>query len=196
MPNHNDSAFNAFSTETRLMLLEMKEELRKDVREAANGVLVEMRERLERNADERALFNTTLQDRLNHIEKITTETRADGRETKEFARKTNGRVNEHERILLGTEGSGEDGLMSKVNKNSKFIAWMMSAGGAWLGFIMLLWMLWGPEIQSRGILNRPASDFVEFVDKRIQQWLPQSDKPAQPAPNLAPNNKNGSANPN
>ncbi len=183
-----EDKFNAFSTEIRLALLTLKAEVSKEIRDASTGVLIEMRERLDRNADERALYNHTLDGRLQHIEKISSETR-------DFARETNGQVSKHKNLLFGEDG-GEDGLITKVGKTTKWIAWLVAAGGAWISALGLLWMIWAPEIQARGILNRPASDYVDFVDARIKQWLPYTEKPSQPPPNLVPNNKNGTTNPN
>ncbi len=183
-----EDKFNAFSTEIKLALLTLKAEVSKEIREASNGVLTEMRERLDRNADERALYNHTLDGRLQHIEKISSETR-------EIARDTNGQVSKHRNILFGEDG-GDQGLIGKTEANTKWRNALIAMGGAWIGFLGLMWMVWAPEIQARGILNRPASDYVEFVDARIKQWLPDHPKPLAPAPNLQPNNRDGTKNPN
>lgn len=182
------SDFDGFSTEIRLALLTLKEDIRTEVKEAATGVLTEVRERLQRNEEERNTFYRETKEDIKEIKEI-------GKETRELAKKTNGRVDRHQEILLGVSGSGEDGALSKIAKNSKFIAWLIAAGGAWMGALAILWMVWGPEVQSRGILNRPATDYVEFVDARIKQWMPGVEKPMASPPNLTPN-KNGVATPN
>ncbi len=184
-------AFDAFKTDLKLAMLTLKNELQKDIRQASEGVLIEVRERLGRNADERKLYNDTLDDRLKHIDKV-------AQETRDFARETNGQVKEHKRILKGDEeDKSDEGLIGKVRSNTLWRNALITAGGMVSFFGAMMWMGYGDAIRDRGIINRPASDYVEFVDIRIKQWLgPNFDKPTQPPPNLVPDNKNGTKNPN
>ena len=182
-------AFDAFKTDLKLAMLTLKNELQKDIRQASEGVLTEVRERLLRNSDERSLYNTTLDQRLQHIDKV-------AQETRDLARETNGQVKDHKRILKGEDGDGEGGLIKQVKSNTTWKNAIVTAGGVVAFFSWTAWMVWGDLVRERGLINRPASDYVEFVDARIKQWLPERDKPYQPAPNLVPKNKDGTSNPN
>ncbi len=186
----SDSAFDAFKTDLALAMLTLKQELQKDIRTASEGVLIEVRERLDRRSDESKLYNDTLNTRLQHIDKV-------AQETRDLARETNGQVKEHKRILKGDEeDKDDDGLIGKVRSNTTWRNALVTAGGVVTFFAWTAWMVWGDTVRERGLINRPASDYVEFVDARIKQWLPDHAKPLATPPNLVPNNKNGSTNPN
>ncbi len=106
-------------------------------------------------------------------------------------------MKEHKRILKGDEDDkSDDGLIGKVRSNTNWRNALVTAGGVVTFFAWTAWMVWGDSIRDRGLINRPASDYVEFVDARIKQWLPDQPKPNAPPPNLVPNNKNGTTNPN
>lgn len=161
--------FDAFSTELRLALLTLKNEVSKEIRESSAGVLTEVRERLGRHETERGGFYKDTREKLETIE--------------DLARETNGQVIKHKTILFGEEGA-QDGLISQVKSNTKWRNALVSAGGVVTFFAWIVWIMYGDDIRSRGMINRPAEDYKLYIDERIHQWIPEQPKPVVPPPAL------------
>ena len=88
--------------------------------------------------------------------------------------KTNGRVDALEKVC-GDEKSGLCGevatLKTAKTRALQTIAILTTIGG-------VLWVAWGDEIKARGLLNRPAAELRDIVERKVAERVkPEALKP-------------------
>lgn len=97
-----------------------------------------------------------------------------------LAESTNGKVTKHETAIYGPSGTG--GLCGDVKSLLDARLYVTVLVGFLATTIGIVWMIYGPEIKERGILNRTIAESVQLIDSRVHKWFP-----AQPAPADSPN---------
>ena len=118
----------------------------------------EMRERL-RTADEER------KNQYNFQKTEFREIRESIEELKMLARETNGQVQRHKEEIYGTPN--EDGMKKSVRSLLDSRLYITILAGFIVSLILIVWTVYGPEIKSRGFLNRTDAEELQLIDQEI-----------------------------